>query len=57
MTLRIGSGSAVRSLYGGCVEWVGIPKEYLDKDSSKLPAEELESLSKKCVSVQVAQNS
>lgn len=32
---RLGSGSASRSIYGGLVEWKGVPKEFLLRRFSK----------------------
>jgi len=50
MIARIGSGSASRSIYGGCVEWKGIEKKYLWNDN--ISKEDLQRSSRECVAQQ-----
>ena len=46
---RLGSGSASRSVYGGLVQWTGVPS-VIASERPKLSEEELKVLSKKCIS-------
>ncbi|KAL4429459.1 hypothetical protein ABPG74_001304 [Tetrahymena malaccensis] len=55
---RLGSGSASRSIYGGLVEWTGVPHQYLQKkfesknNEIQLSEQEYEQLSKLCIAKQ-----
>jgi len=46
-----GSGSASRSIYGGCVEWKGLPTEYLWKTIESKDV--IEKISRECIAKQV----